>query len=277
MRDQYETLKLRVLLYFLRNERSDCSVVKIAKVLDVTKQRVSRVIMDLEREGYADRRDQRHPVLTEEGRMLASMYSERIGASLNHLLFEGVPLQQAEEDAYHWAIHNTEETMTVIRDAAEKCRVKYELRDREHFSGRELCRAFGDGDFEFNFVMYRQELKNGSNLSMANKGFEHPGHLVIKNGTGKIRLHALDIVANSPVTKLKMKGKVDSLKYYYNGEFCPADVSNDIITFPADVLEFVNIGEDINQVVHGSVSLKIRCTVNPVHMPESIAIFTMIL
>lgn len=276
MRDDYGILKLRVLLYFLNNEKEECSVVKIAKVLDVTKQRVSRVIIDLEENGYADRTDQRHPVLTESGFEYAKNYAERIRVSLNHLLFEGVPLQQAEEDAYRWAIDNTDATMKVIREAETKCRVKYELRNREHFSGKDLCKAFGDGDFEFNFIVYRAEQKNGSNLSMANKGFEHPGHLVIKNGVGKIRLRAIDLEAKSPVTRIRMKGKVDSLKYMHNGEFCSADISNDIITFPADAMEFVNIGEDINQIVHGSVGIRIRCTVFPMHMPESDAIFTMI-
>ena len=276
MKDDYGILKLRVLLYFLNNGKEDCSVVKISKVLDVTKQRVSRVLIDLEENGYADRTDQRHPVLTESGTEYAKNYAERIRVSLNHLLYEGVPLQQAEEDAYRWAIDNTEATMKVIREAETKCRVKYELRNREHFSGKELCKAFGDGDFEFNFIVYRAEQKNGSNLSMANKGFEHPGHLIIKNGVGKIRLRAVELEAKSPVTKIKMKGKVDGLKYHYNGDFCQADISNDIITFPADAMEFVNIGEGINQIVHGSVGIKVRCTVFPMHMPESEAIFTMI-
>lgn len=277
MKDDYEILKLRVLLHFINSDEEEWSVIKIARTLDVTKQRVSRILMDLEKDGYADRSEVRHPVLTEKGNLLAKKYEERIRVSLSHLLFEGVPLKQAEEDAYHWAIYNTNETMKVIRDAEAKYRVKYELRDKTHFSGGELCKHLGDGTYDFNFVIYREEVKKGNNISMANDGFEHPGYLEVENGVGKIKIRAIDIKSKSPITNLTMRGKVDSIKYYFNGEFVAANTSNDIITFPAESIQFINIGKGINQILHGSVYIKIRCTVYPIHMPEAMAVFTMIL
>ena len=277
MKAEYEILKLRVLLHFINSDKEDWSVIKISRTLDVTKQRVSRILMDLEKEGFADRSDCRHPILTEKGIELAKWYEERIRVSLSHLLFEGVPLKQAEEDAFHWAIFNTDETMKVIREAEAKYRVKYLLRNKPRFSGAELCRQLGDGIYDFNFVIYREEVKKGSNISMANDGFEHPGYLEVKNGVGKIKIRAIDMKSKSPITNEKIDGKVDSIKYYFNGEFISADTTNDIITFPAETLQFINIGTGINQILHGSVYIKIRCTVYPVHMPESLAVFTIIL
>lgn len=277
MINDYEKLKLRILQYFLENRKEMCAVVKIARTLGVTKQRVSRILIEFEKEGYVDRSDLRNPVLTEKGKELAEYYSERINVSLNHLLYEGVPLEQAEEDAYHWALYNTDETMSVIRSAEARFSAKYELRGKQIFNGKELCRHMRDGDFEFNFVMYRQNSKRGNNLSMANRGFEHPGYLIVRNGIGKIRLRAVEISAKSPVAGKEVKGKVDELSYYFNGMFIPAEISSGIITFPAEVVNFVNIGTGVNQFLHGSVSMKMNCTISPVHMPESEAVFTMIL
>ena len=277
MKDEYEILKLRVLLHFINSDKEEWSVIKIARTLDVNKQRVSRILIDLEKDGYADRSDSRHPVLTPEGVKLAKWFEERIRVSLSHLLFEGVPLKEAEEDAYHWAIYNTDETMKVIRDAEAKYRVKYELRDKLNFTGAELCRHLGDGTYDFNFVIYREEVKKGNNISMANEGFEHPGCLEVKNGVGKIKIRAVNMKSTSPITHREMRGKVDSIKYYYYGDFVAADTTNDIITFPADSLQFINIGKGINQILHGNVHIKIRCTVYPIHMPESMAVFTMIM
>lgn len=277
MANDYERLRLRILLYFLDNSQEMCAVVKIARTLGVTKQRVSRILIDFEKEGLIDRSDIRMPVLTKEGRKLAEHYSERINVSLNHLLYEGVPLEQAEEDAYHWALYNTEETMDVIRSAEARFSAKYELRGKQEFTGKELCRHLCDGDFEFNFVMYRQSNKIGNNLSMANKGFEHPGYLIVRNGVGKIRLRSVELTAKSPVLNKMIKGRVDSLSYYHNGIFIPAETSNNIITFPAEMVNFVNMGTGVNQFLHGSMNVKLNCTVSPVHMPESEAVFTMIL
>ena len=277
MKDDYEILKLRVLLCFLKNDDDTCTVGGISKTLSVMKQRVSRVLMDLEKEGWVDRSDTRHPFLTREGQKQAKEYSDRILISLNHLLFEGVSLEKAQQDAYHWALYNTDETMKVIKSAEARYRAKYELRDRKEFNGSVLCKQLGDGVYPFNFVLYREHIKNGSNLSMANAGFEHPGHLVVKGGVGKVQLHAINIVANSPVTKKEMTGKVDQLRYFDHGSFTPAEISGDVITFPAEAITFVNIGEDINQMLHGSVCLRIRCSINPIHMPESVSIFNIII
>lgn len=277
MINDYERLRLRILLYFRENSQDMCAVVKIARTLGVTKQRVSRILIDFEKEGLLDRSDIRTPVLTAKGREMAAYYAERINVSLNHLLYEGVPLEQAEEDAYHWALYNTDETMDVIRSAEARFSAKYELRGKQEFTGKELCRHLRDGDFEFNFVMYRQNSKRGNNLSMANRGFEHPGYLIVRDGVGKIRLRAVEITAKSPVINKVVKGKVENLSYYHNGVFTMAETSNSIITIPAEVINFVNIGTGVNQFLHGSVNIKLNCTVSPVHMPESEAVFTMIL
>ena len=167
--------------------------------------------------------------------------------------------------------------MDVIRSSEARYRMKYELRNNKSFNGLKLCEVLEDGMYSFNFVIYRQHIRNGNNLSMANEGFEHPCTLVVKNGTGKIRLRAVTITGKSPVNRKKVTGKVESLSYLYNGEFIPADTSNDIITIPAEAVHFVNIGEKISQVIHGSVCIKIKCNLDSSLMPESVALLNMII
>lgn len=277
MRDDYEILKLRVLMQLLKGDDESHTVSKISRTLDVHKQRISRLLMDLEKEGVADRTNQRKPCLTPEGRMKAAYYSERITTSLNHLLFEGVSIEKAEQDAYHWALYNTDETMEVIKSAAVWQNAKYQLRNKKRFSGSELCKTLGDGVYHFNFVIYRERIKNGSSLSMANDGFEHPGRLVVKNGCGKIYLRIAVIEASSPISRTPLTGKAVSVKYMENSDFISAELSNDIVSFPAAALDFINIGEKISQVLHGSVYLKIKCSIGAVHMPESTAVFNMMM
>ena len=85
-------------------------------------------------------------------------------------------MESAKNESYFWALYNAEDTMNVIRSADEKCRIKYELRDKRQFSGSLLCRNMKDGEYKFPFIIYREYAKNGDSRSMANDGFEHPVH-----------------------------------------------------------------------------------------------------
>ena len=72
MSESLDVLKLRVLLCFLNEEQKTCTVTGLAGVLGEGKQKVSRMLMALEREGLLDRSDPRRPCLTETGRARAA-------------------------------------------------------------------------------------------------------------------------------------------------------------------------------------------------------------
>lgn len=271
-----EILKLRILLSFLRNDET-CTVTGISRTLGESKQNVSRSIIRLEEEGLIDRKNTRHPCLTDKGRKRAEYYSERINISLNHLMYEGVGIENARNDACRWALYNSDETMDVIRSAEKKYAAKLELRDRMHFTGADLCRKLADGEYQLPFIIYREHVSNGTNISMANRGFEHPCTLIVKNSVGTLLLKATRIEAASGYSGKLMSGTVKTLKYFDNGSFISAEKSGEVLSMPMDAVSFVNIGEGIGQVLHGTLCLKMQCTAGSVHMPESTAIFTVLL
>lgn len=259
MPDTPDILRLRVLLCFLREDEKDCTVTEIARTLGAEHYTVSRAMAALEKEGLISREQPRRPRLTEAGRMQAEKYSERIATTMNHLLYEGVNVDSAQNDAYNWALYNTDDTMQIIRSAEEKCRVKYELREQKQFGGATLCKKLKDGEYRFPFVIYRENARNGSNISMANEGFEHPCILSIKDGVGMLRLKAAEVTANSAATGKTMHGHVSKLKYFDRGSYISADKNGNVLSIPASVLSFKNIGEGIGQILHGLVCL--RCSV----------------
>lgn len=277
MPDSPDILKLRVLLCFLREDEKDCTVMEIARTLGKEHYTVSRAIAVLEKEGLISREKPRKPKLTKIGRIQAEKYSERIAITMSHLLYEGVNIESAQNDAYHWALYNTDDTMKIISNAEEKCRVKYELRDQKQFSGALLCKRLKDGEYRFPFIIYREKVKDGSNISMANEGFEHPCILSVKDGVGMIRLKAVEVTANSGSTGLAMHGHVNKLKYFDSGIYISADRNGHVLSIPASALSFKNIGEGIGQILHGLVCLRMQCNVGIIHMPESTAFFTILI
>lgn len=49
----------------------------------------------------------------------------------------------------------------------------------------------------------------------------------------------------------------------------------DEILIPVNMIQFVNSGTGIGQFMNGTVNMKMQCSVGNVHMPESVALFSM--
>ncbi len=274
MKDNTDILKLRIMLAFL-NDCGDCTVMGLSRTLGEKHYTVSRAISCLEKEGLISRKTKRRPYLTKAGRDRALFYSERVDTTLAFLLSSGVEVESAKSDGLLWALYNTEDTMRTIKETVKKRRIKDILGSRKQFMGEVLCRNMDDGQYKLPFAIYREDVKDGNNISMANEGFEHPCTLSIVNGSGILQLRYTDMSARSQATGKIMTGHVKYVKYFDSGRYINADKNGDILSIPASSLTFKNIGKGLNRVFHGMVSLKMECTVGEFHMPEATAIFTL--
>lgn len=269
-------LQLRILMCFLNAGPEGCSNSSLNKTLGIEKYTLSRVCLEMERMGLIDRSNIRRPVLTEMGQREAEYYAERMDIAISHLRYEGVDVATAKQDAYYWALYNSEETMKVIRATEGMYRIKYEMRNKNTFSGAELCKLMRDGTYSFPFLIYREHVKDGDVLSMGNVGFESSCTMTVKNGEGTLQLRTVKASVVSPRDGIRMQGKVQKLKYMQYGDFNTAELVGDIISIPASALKFVNIGSGASQVLHGSVSIMVTVSVGAMNMPESVAVLTLL-
>lgn len=276
MLESADMIRLRTLLCFL-NEEEDCNVTNIARTLGVEKYLISRVLVTLEKDGLVDRSNPRMPVLTIQGKQKAEMYASRVKVTTNHLIYEGVNIKDAREDALVWALYGSDEALKVFYSSADIYQIKYEMRDQKNFSGETLCKKMEDGIYEVPFLFYREHIQENNNLSMANMGFHQPCILHIKDGKGTIQLHIKEVVRKSFVNGNVQSGHVRNFKYYQDGYYTSAEVSGNILSFSASALNFINIGTGVGQILHGSVCVEMECTVGNVYMPRSKAIFTIML
>lgn len=72
MIDSQEILKLRVLLSFLNEDEALCTVTGLSEIFSEGKQKISRILIAMEKDGLIDRSDTRRPHLTENGRQKQS-------------------------------------------------------------------------------------------------------------------------------------------------------------------------------------------------------------
>ena len=277
MQELNNILTLRVLLCLYQEQEQGATVTGISRTLGEEKYTISRVFTNLEEDGYLNRQDTRHPKLTKAGLILAEKYNDRVDLMVNHLLYEGVDTVHASQDALHMALDLSDATVEAIRSMDERYRVKYELRGRSSFDGGVFCRAMRDGVYHLPFMIYRENAKRGSNISMADGGFEHPCTLIIKDGKGTIQLKAINMTQKSRLTEKSMSGKIKNLKYFDSGDYISAEMNGDIVSFPAETLKFVTLRDDSGDLLHGSVAMQMTPTVGAVHMPTSSAIFTVLL
>lgn len=275
MTESNEVLRLRVLLSFYQEE--SVSVTGLARTLGEEKYTISRLLGAMEEEGLVDRSDNRHPKLTSKGYEEAHRLSSRVDTLVNYLLYKGVGMEHARPDALNMALHLSEESVEMFREDEAIDAVKYEFRDRRKFSGSEFFAKLPNGNYKIPFILYREKANSVTNVSMANEGFEHPGLLSIQDGVATVILHATILNARSAKTGASMSGKVKTLKYFDSGDFISAERNGDLISFPAESIQFYNMRPGFSPVLHGTLPLKITANVGTMHMPESIAFFTILL
>lgn len=277
MPDTPDILRVRVLLCFLKLSADDCTVTGISRTLNVEKYKISRTVIALGNDGYINREDVRNPILTPMGYQEAVRYSERIDVTLNHLLYEGVDIENAKRDAFYLALYCSDKTMSAVRATEERYRVKYELRGQKQFSGSTFCKRLHDGCYQLPFLICSEHAKNGNNLSVLNEGFEHPCSLCVENGAGTIKLRSRIMTVMSRQSGESVQQQIKCMKYSYFDRFISAESNGSVFTFSADCLNFVNIDSGVGQILYGSVCLQLEYSGGSVHIPESTAIFTILI
>lgn len=270
-----EEMRFKILMCFLQFSEENRKITKMAQSLGLEKYEMSRQVRLLAKEGLIDRSDARNPTLTLKGRQLAEKYANRMKLAQNHLIFEGIAKDEVIKDALMLTLHCSDNFFETIQQLEETMRMKEYFADRKEFSGGEFCDQIKDGNYTFPFIIYREKVKGHNNISMANDGFEHPCEVIINESGGIVMLKAVEVNQSSKLNGIKMKGVVQHLKYYDGKEFVEAVVSGGFIQIPLKHFHFVNIGSDtMTRILHGSICLKMRCSVGEIHMPESTAIFT---
>ncbi len=277
MPEMPEALKFRIMMCLLISGPSSCSVTEISRTLNEKKYTITRSMNRMEQEGLVDRSNVRCPVLTQKGRTQAERYRERVRLAQNHLLYEGVDVEHARQDACSWAMFCSDALMNVLRANDEPHRIKEELRERHTFSGSVFCKNMKDGGYTFPFIIYREHMEADTPISCVNEGFEHPCTLHVEKGEGVIQLRMLPIRQGSGIDKEERCDCIQYVEYLDSGRFISAEIDGTIVSIPMQALSFVNMGTGADRLFHGSVGLRLRCSCSDGQAYETKATFTILI
>ena len=86
---------------------------------------------------------------------------------------------------------------------------------------------------------------------MANRGFENPCEVIVKDHEGLVYLAAKTVSAQSMSSKNKMEGRIQKLQYLYDGEFRDGGIDGRYVFFPVTALRFISMGKGRDTLLHG--------------------------
>lgn len=264
--------KLKYLIYLVQLEKGKCTVTSLAEIFGVAKSTVSRVAESFQKEGITYEGTLK---LTEYGRKLGQEYLEERNRLMEWLCRYGnIPQEVAREDALSIMTGVSETTKEVLLQKAELERAFLKLKKKRSFNGEFLAQILKDGEYIFSFTFYKEKANHGNYISMADEGFHHPGILRIQNGMGVVRLKARTVENKSKAGDFYMTGRIKGMQYIKRNKFVEAGLDGNIYFFPVSAMEFVYNEEE--NLLQGSTKLMMSCSVGEMHMPESVAVFTII-
>ena len=274
----YEISVIRVLLALADKENAVSRINELARRLETDKSVVSRKITALSEDGLVDKSDISNIKLTGRGRRLAKEILEKMSAVERHLIYEGMDSENARFNALRIVMYCNDAYFEKFSEPmTEIIRIKQLMSDKQTFSGGELAERMRKGNYFFPFVIYREHVKKHGNISMANKGFENPCEIVIGENSAGVILRVKEMEAHSGMTGKLLSGRVMKLAYFDGKDYVNAYNGGMYVTIPLEAFSFENMarGDSFNNVLHGSVELRVQCSVGPVHMPESLCILTL--
>ena len=276
MSENLNGLQIQLLLYFLEAEPKKRTVTDAARYLNKPKSSLTHILDSLDGLALMERVEGRKSVLTAAGKRTAQELLHQRKILEQYMQYQDIPPAQIKENALRaLAARFSDEFMDRLAEQESRMHIKEIFAGRRDFHGGDICNYLSDGSYYFPFIIYREQIKNHNNLSMANRGFENPCEVIVKDHEGLVYLAAKTVSAQSMSSKNKMEGRIQKLQYLYDGEFRDGGIDGRYVFFPVTALRFISMGKGRDTLLHGSVCLKMQCSVGDMHMPESTAVFTM--
>ena len=193
--------KLSYLLYLYRTQSNNDTLTNAAGKLGVTKSTLSKVLTVFYQEGIMEEKGK--TILSKQGLDLAREWQKDI-LRITEWLSDQVQTSfcHAQEEAIKLALHMSPEMKKQLICQHTMSHFLNTIDDVKMIYGDMLLSHLDDGDYPFAFTIYKDEIHNNLEISMANEGFVHPGILRIQNGQGNL------ILQNYDIERETLKGKI---------------------------------------------------------------------
>lgn len=237
----------------------------VAQKCQVNHSSVSRFFKDCCQNGFLTEKYE----LTEAGENWISSYEDLMEKLLVYLKKIGIP-EREQVSVRKDMIENMDySVLTAILRNDRRGNSANSMGKRELFAKNILEEVLKYGNRQVYFMFYQTHRDGTMNVSMANRGFQKPGLLRHNKRTSRLELTVCEMKAHSRFDGQEMIGKLESLKYEYQGILHQAELRGDTLLIPLNACSF---HRRKGGGVKGFLPVVIDCSVGFVHMPESTAL-----
>ena len=182
MSENLNGIQIQLLLYFLEAEPKKRTVTDAARYLNKPKSTLTHILDSLDDLALMERVEGRKSVLTAAGERTAQQLLHQRKILEQYMQYQDIPPAQIKENALRaLSAGFSDEFMERLAEQEGRMRLKEIFAGHRDFHGGDICNYLKDGSYYFPFIIYREQIKNHNNLSMANRGFENPCEMIVKD------------------------------------------------------------------------------------------------
>lgn len=241
---------------------------KVARRFGVNRSTVSRIFARCVEEGLLTEEFQ----FTFRGKNFIEGCLEKKKRLMHYMIWKGVPYEDARKDALEILCVCGQSTLDYLMQpehSREKSRKRKLLEEKQiTFSGNVIEEYLKSGNYSVPFLFSKMDSQVAS---MANEGFEHPGVLVVKKDRSYFQLRLVQVENKSKLGKI-MQGHLEKMTYLAEGKRYEAKIEEDVVYIPVNAFTFFYVQKD--NILQGSATMEMTCTVGKVNMPRSQAKLT---
>lgn len=234
----------------------------IAEKCGVNHGSVSRYFKTCCQNGYLTKEYRLTPV----GKAYLDGYRELIHDLTGYLGKIGVAEREVPDNVKDLIENIDYYTLTSMLRNDQKMKSIYPVKGKNILSRNFLEEVLEYGNRHVDFLLYR--VAGGGGISMADRGFVKPAHLRHNKRVSWLEMEICDVKAVSRIDGREMTGRLESLKYEYDGILRQSEVKDGRIRIPLRACHFHRRKGGGFQ---GSIAITVTCSVGCGHMPESTA------
>lgn len=247
----------------LGNKRGNVAI--IAEICGVTHSSVSKYLKSSYENGYLTK-DYR---FTPAGKVWLDRYKKMIEDLQIYFRNIGMAEREIPEQVKRMIENMDFHVLAHMVNNDQKMRKDHLADKKKVLSQNMLEEVLQYGNHFVEFTLYRLDYREGTGLSMANRGFERPAVLKHNKRGSWLQLTIKEMKAQSRIDGKPMEGCLQSLKYEKDGLLHLAEIKDNTLRIPLEACRF---NKKQGGEVSGIIPITVTCSVGRAHMPESTAV-----